>query len=358
MAIRQVLTTNTFEEQRLIINQIGSDVGDIQLLPSTSIPYSGVTGYLNLLLSGSIPFPSLSATNLTVTSATISGINSNTITVKNIVAQGTTGTPGLVLTSTASGVAWIDPISSIVIPSGYINTPMIANGAVTTSKIAASGITNNLIQDGAVSTSKIQTSAITNSLIADGAVTTLKIAASGVTTDRILDRAITSSKIAISGVTTLNLADDSVTAQKINVTSSGIPSFTSPILGKFYYELSDNTLKLNDGTDWSSILTYKTRSTILGWKSLSTSQVVTVNTAYYVDTSSAVVTATLPSSPNPGDYISFVDKTGSWGLYNLVVIATPNSILNSLNISDPILYADVNFASFNLVWTGNVWRLF
>lgn len=49
MAIREVLTSNTFEQQRQTINSLGTDVGDLSSLNSTISGVSSVVGALNQL---------------------------------------------------------------------------------------------------------------------------------------------------------------------------------------------------------------------------------------------------------------------------------------------------------------------
>ena len=47
MAIREVLTSNTFEQQRQTINSIGTDVGDLSSLNSTISGATSVVSALN-----------------------------------------------------------------------------------------------------------------------------------------------------------------------------------------------------------------------------------------------------------------------------------------------------------------------
>jgi len=50
MAVRQVLKTNTFEQQRQIINSLGADVGDASALTTNS---KILTTAINDIVSGS-----------------------------------------------------------------------------------------------------------------------------------------------------------------------------------------------------------------------------------------------------------------------------------------------------------------
>ena len=81
----------------------------------------------------------------------------------------------------------------------------LADGSVTTAKLATD----------AVSTVKIAADAVTTAKIADANVTALKLGADAVTTAKIIDDAVTSAKIAADAVTTAKIIDDAVTGAKI-----------------------------------------------------------------------------------------------------------------------------------------------
>jgi hypothetical protein len=81
----------------------------------------------------------------------------------------------------------------------------LADGSVTTAKLATD----------AVSTVKILANAVTTAKIADSNVTALKLGADAVTTVKIIDDAVTSAKIAADAVTTVKIIDDAVTGAKI-----------------------------------------------------------------------------------------------------------------------------------------------
>jgi hypothetical protein len=127
-----------------------------------------------------------------------------------------------------------------------VKTEHIANGAVTTPKIADESVTTAKLKDGAVKTEKIATGAVTGSKIGeaqiygsklrDGAVRSEKIAAGAVTTakigelqvtgSRLQDKAVTTEKLANNAVTTEKIANGSVTPAKLSFTP---PSITRPI---------------------------------------------------------------------------------------------------------------------------------
>ena len=115
----------------------------------------------------------------------------------------------------------------------------IANGAVTSDKMALQVIITRLIADLAVTTEKLAEQAVTTpkiaelavvtSKIADLAVTTEKLAEQAVTTEKIMNLAIITEKIANLAVTTSKIANLSVTTEKLDnesVTNEKIKNLT------------------------------------------------------------------------------------------------------------------------------------
>ena len=80
------------------------------------------------------------------------------------------------------------------IPSKSIQSWVIADGAVTTEKIAYKDVTTEKIADNAVTTEKIAYKDVTTEKIADNAVTTEKIADGAVTSEQIAAGAVTPDK--------------------------------------------------------------------------------------------------------------------------------------------------------------------
>lgn len=96
MAIRQVLSTFTFEQQRLMINNIGNDIGDLAGLPPTfsgktlkdcfGTLYSGNTGINSVLYSPtafSVAISGGTATNISVGLSTVNNSQFNNPTIDN-----------------------------------------------------------------------------------------------------------------------------------------------------------------------------------------------------------------------------------------------------------------------------------
>lgn len=76
------------------------------------------------------------------------------------------------------------------------NTVAVADGSISTVKIADLAVTSGKINTGAVTTNKIADLAVTTGKINDGAVTNSKLGASSVATSNLQDEAVTTAKLA------------------------------------------------------------------------------------------------------------------------------------------------------------------
>ena len=83
-------------------------------------------------------------------------------------------------------------------------------------------------------------------------------------------------------------------------------------------------------TNGSGALAFATVSGGAAWQAVVTSSLTVVaKGGYFVNTSGGVITATLPSSPTLGDFISFVDYNGTFDTNNLTVARNGNPIQGS-----------------------------
>ena len=101
------------------------------------------------------------------------------------------------------------------VADGSISTAKLAALAVTTAKLAAGAVTAEKLAERAVTTDKLDAEAVTTAKIAALAVTAALIAAGAVTTEKIADLAVTGAKIANAAVDNTKLAEAAVTAVKI-----------------------------------------------------------------------------------------------------------------------------------------------
>ena len=73
-------------------------------------------------------------------------------------------------------------------------------------------------------------------------------------------------------------------------------------------------------TDGSGNLSFATVTGGAAWQAVVTSSLTVVSkNGYFVNTSGGVITATLPSSPTLGDFISFIDYNGTFDTNNLTI---------------------------------------
>jgi hypothetical protein len=84
-------------------------------------------------------------------------------------------------------------------------------------------------------------------------------------------------------------------------------------------------------TDGSGNLSFATVSGGAAWQAVVTSTTLTTvsKQGYFIDTTSNAITATLPTSPTLGDFISFIDYAGTFDTNNLTVARNGHSIQGS-----------------------------
>lgn len=91
----------------------------------------------------------------------------------------------------------------------------IADGAVTSEKVATGAIGTAAIADAAVTYDKIKDKAVGSAKLADNAVSAKKIASNAVQERHIFDGAVTQSKLAAESVSSAKLAPNAVTNEKV-----------------------------------------------------------------------------------------------------------------------------------------------
>lgn len=101
------------------------------------------------------------------------------------------------------------------IPAGSIVSSMLADGAVTTPKLAAQAVTSAKIADGAVGYAQIGTEAIKNGNIQDGQITGSKLADQSIPGSKLNNKTITGTQIADKAITAEKIADSTITAGQI-----------------------------------------------------------------------------------------------------------------------------------------------
>ena len=120
-----------------------------------------------------------------------------------------------------------DAVTNAKLADNSVNTAQIAADAVETAKIADNAVTNALIATDAVNQDSIAANAVTATQIVTGTITASEIATNAITTAKISADAITTAKINASAITATEIASNAITAVKINadaVTSDKIVS--------------------------------------------------------------------------------------------------------------------------------------
>jgi len=103
-------------------------------------------------------------------------------------------------------------------------------------------------------------------------------------------------------------------------------------------------------TDGSGNLSFATVSGGAAWQAVKTGNFnVTAKEGYFVNTSSTAITATLPSSPTIGDFVSFIDYAGTFDTNNLTVARNGKPIQGSATD----LTVATERAGFTLVFVDN-----
>lgn len=107
-------------------------------------------------------------------------------------------------------------VTSEKVATGAIGTAAIADAAVTYDKIKNKAVGSAKLADNAVSAQKIATNAVQERQIFDGSVTQSKLAAESVSTAKLVANAVTPEKLAQSAVTTEKIAAGAVTGEKVS----------------------------------------------------------------------------------------------------------------------------------------------
>jgi hypothetical protein len=116
-----------------------------------------------------------------------------------------------------------------VLSDGSVTAAMLADGAVTTPKLASHAVTAANIADGAVGYTQIGTEAIKNGNIQDGQITGDKMANKSIPGSKLVSKTITGTQIADKTITAKNIADATITGTQIaggSITNEEILDYT------------------------------------------------------------------------------------------------------------------------------------
>ena len=131
----------------------------------------------------------------------------------------------------------------------------------------------------------------------------------------------------------------------IVVTTAGVQSFTS-----YSLPTTDGAVNQVLQTNGSGAVTFATVSGGAAWQAVKTTNfTVTAKEGYFVNTTTAAITATLPASPTLGDFVSFIDYAATFDTNNLTIARNGKNIqgvAENLTVS-------VERAGLTLVFTDN-----
>jgi hypothetical protein len=152
----------------------------------------------------------------------------------------------------------------------------------------------------------------------------------------------TSSQIDVTGDTFITTSDGNIT-----LTPNGTGKVS---LSSILYPNADGTANQFLKTNGSGTLSFATVLGSAAWQAVKTTNfTVTAGEGYFVNTSSAAITATLPASPTLGDFVSFIDYDATFDTNNLTVARNGKNIQG---VAEDLTVA-VERAGFTLVFTDN-----
>lgn len=108
-----------------------------------------------------------------------------------------------------------DALTGIILMLQDVTQGAVADGSITTAKLAELAVTTAKLADACVTADKVAADAVTTAKIAGLAVTAAKLAADAVETAKIKDGAVTTAKLGSKVVTGDKMADLTITTQKL-----------------------------------------------------------------------------------------------------------------------------------------------
>ena len=132
----------------------------------------------------------------------------------------------------------------------------------------------------------------------------------------------------ITNAATGNAPELSTTGNDTNIDLKITPKGSGKIvLDGISFPNADGTANQVLQTNGSGTLSFATVSGGAAWQAVKTTNFnVTAKEGYFVNTTSAAITATLPASPTLGDFVSFIDYAGTFDTNNLTIARNGKNI--------------------------------
>jgi len=217
-------------------------------------------------------------------------------------------------------------VSGTATAANFVGTNVTVSGNITGSTVFAANVTAS----GNITGSTVFASNVT----ASGNITGSTVFASNVTVSGL----VTATNLTVTNATTVNLVMSStanlLTRSELRFQDAaggeyvGLRSSTT-VATSFTLNLPTTSGTANQviQTDGSGNLSFATVSGGAAWQTVqSTSFSATVKYGYFVNTTSVAITCTLPASPTIGDFISFIDYSGTFQTNNFTVARNGNKI--------------------------------
>lgn len=241
---------------------------------------------------------------------TFETISDGTISITAFVDEDNMASNSATLLPTQQSVkAYVDASVFTGVADGSITTAKLADDAVTAAKLASNAVvtasivddnvTQAKIADDAVGADQLAASAVVTASIVDDAVTAAKLASNAVVTASIVDDAVTSAKIADDAITSALIADDAVVAAAIADNAVDIARLN----------VSDGSSGQVLTTNGSGTLSFATVGGAYNSWLVKTSAYTAVAGDQIIVNSSSATTITLPASASAGDTV-IIKATG------------------------------------------------
>ena len=259
-------------------------------------------------------------------------------------------------------------ITAAKIADGTVVAAEIASDAITTAKILDANVTAAKIASSAITTDKIAAGAVTAAKLgndisltpADGSISAAKIASDAVTTAKILDANVTTAKIAANAITQAKLASN-LSAVTVTTTANRDTDIASPFTGQLAILTDTRKIQLYDGTSWVNVsLAPPETPTSLSATALSISSVSIAFTAggangspitnYKYATSADNVTYSAYSALDPADITSPITISGlAENTAYYIKLKAVNDMGDSV-ASAAVLITTLDIVSFNAAY--------